>query len=96
MTRLLVAALLLHHIEGVCRPWSGVKEAAQRILAGLVEHSVTRDREAAARRSYEAQAAAVERARRAALERGGRCFVRSEYVAGEVVEVRQLRAGEQQ
>lgn len=62
MTRRLVVLLLLHHIEGVCKPWSAATLAARRILAGFVEHVAGRDQEAAIKRAQERQAAAVERA----------------------------------
>jgi hypothetical protein len=67
--RLLVVALLLHHIEGVCKPWSAAALAARRVLAGFVEHVAGRDRAEATRRASDAQTVAVERARRGAENR---------------------------
>lgn len=61
--RLLVLALLLHHIEGVCKPFSAATLAARRIIAGFVERAVSRDRTAATDRARLRQISAIERAR---------------------------------
>ena len=63
--RLLVAVLLLHHIEGVCKPYTAAGLAAKRIIAGFVDHALKRDHTAAVERARGRQAAAIERARTA-------------------------------
>lgn len=61
--RLVVAVLLLHHIEGVCKPFTAVSEAARVIISGFVARAVSCDRTAAVERAVDRQVAAVERAR---------------------------------
>lgn len=61
--RLLVAVLLLHHVEGVCKPFSAAGDAARRLIAGFVDQALKRDHTAAVERARGRQAAAVERAR---------------------------------
>jgi hypothetical protein len=63
MTRKLALLLLLHHIEGVCKPWSAATLAARELLLGFVQQVKARDVGAAVLRAQKSQAAAVERAR---------------------------------
>lgn len=72
MPRLLVAVLLLHHIEGVCKPFSAATAAIKAIIDGFVQRSVTRHPAAAVERARQSQAAAIERAR---LSRGAAATV---------------------
>jgi hypothetical protein len=65
VVRALVAVLLMHHIEGVCKPWSAVT----RIIAGFVASRASRgldERQAAIERAEAGRTAAIERARQAA------------------------------
>lgn len=64
--RLLMLCLLLHHIEGVCKPFSD----AGRIVAGLVDQLLRRDRGAAIERAHVRKASAVERAQAGRPRRG--------------------------
>lgn len=73
MNRLLVKLLFLHHIEGVCKPFATVGQAAARavgrIMDGIATAGARRDWEAARLRATERQAAQLERVRRAAAAR---------------------------
>lgn len=75
MIRLFVGLALLHHIEGVCKPWSAAGDAMRRVLAGFVDAALRRDTVPAALRAAARQAEAVARAagrqeqRRQAIER---------------------------
>lgn len=84
MSRWLLMLLLLHHIEGVCKPFS----ALSRLVMGFVDQALGRDRQAAtervqgrqapepqadaAQRVSGEQAAAIERARQTGRQRQDR------------------------
>lgn len=65
MTRLLVALMFAHHIEGQCKPWSAATLAARELAAGFVRSVLGRDRAADVARATERRSEAIERARRA-------------------------------
>ena len=62
MTRLLVLGLLLHHIEGVCKPWTAAGLAARAAVARLGQAIRGRDHLAAVQRAQDVQDARTRRA----------------------------------
>lgn len=63
MNRVLVAVLLLHHIEGVCKPWSAATLAAREVLDSVRRHIRDRDTQAAVLRAQEAAQRRLDRVR---------------------------------
>lgn len=62
MTRLLLLGLLLHHIEGVCKPWTAAGLAARAAVARLGQAIRGRDHQAAVQRAQDVQDARTRRA----------------------------------
>lgn len=62
MTRFLVLGLLLHHIEGVCKPWTAAGLAARAAVARLGQAIRGRDHQAAVQRAQDVQDARTRRA----------------------------------
>lgn len=58
LIRLLVAVLLLHHIEGVCKPFAVIEAATSKLVDGILR----RNPDQAAHRAARARAEATERA----------------------------------